>query len=332
MLQKKNLPGIALLVAVAIASNFISELVVLGGKHPVEASALAVVLGIALRYWKLIPSACLSGVTKGEKMLIIGIVLMGAGLDAKAIASQGWNLLVIIIVTMVLSFLLIILLASRFKLSSGLGLLLAVGTTICGTSAIAVTAPLIKAKEEETSYAVATVALWGLVAILLYPYLGALVQAPELHFGIFAGTAIHSTPQVIGAGFIYSDAAGQMATAVKLVRNCFMAPVAILVAIWYAKKSASAAVTKGTLLRAFPWFLFGYFIMALLSSQGAFGTDQIKLLSESGKFLILLGMAGVGLSTDFAAFKRVGGTPLLVGLLASVVVAAVSIGLITLLL
>jgi uncharacterized membrane protein YadS len=123
-----------------------------------------------------------------------------------------------------------------------------------------------------------------------------------------------------------------MATAVKLVRNCFMAPVAILVAVWYAKKSAGSAVSKATLLRAFPWFLFGYFIMAALSSQGVFNADQVKFFSEGGKFLILLGMAGIGLSTDFAAFKRVGGTPLLVGLLASVVVAAVSIGLITLLL
>ena len=241
-------------------------------------------------------------------------------------------MLLIILVTMVLGFFLIFFLAKFMKLPLGLSVLLAVGTTICGTSAIAVTAPLIKSREEETSYAIATVALWGLVAILLYPYLAQLVHASDLGFGVFAGTAIHSTPQVIGAGFMFSDSAGQTATAVKLVRNCFMAPVAILIAIWFSKKADSGTVGRVNILKAFPWFLFGYFLMAFCNTRGYFSAALVDQLSNAGKFLILLGMAGVGLNTNFASFKTVGFKPLVVGLIGSIIVAGVSAAMITVLL
>lgn len=324
MLSKESFPGYLLLIAVALVSMFASTFVVLGGKHPLEASALAVVIGIALRSLNRVPEMCKAGVNKSEKLLVFGIVLMGASLDVATVTSQGWSWLAIILITMLLGFFLIYFLSKAFGLSQGLGILLSVGTTICGTSAIAVTAPLIKAKEEETSYAVGTVALWGLVAILLYPYLGRLVHASDLHFGIFAGTAIHSTPQVVGAGFIFSDLAGKTATTVKLVRNCFMAPVAILIAVWYSRNGGEGTLTRQNLMRAFPWFLFGYFIMAACNSNGLFSARVSSNLTESGKFLILLGMAGVGLSTNFRAFKAAGTKPLIVGLIGSIIVAAVS--------
>src|SRR5205807_895270 len=112
--------------------------------------------------------------------------------------------------------------------------LLAVGTCICGGTAIALVAPLIRAKEEETSYAVAVIALWGVAAILIYPLGAHELGVSNEDFGLFAGTAIHSTPQVVGAGIVYSEESGKIATAVKLVRNCFMAPLAMLIALWFA--------------------------------------------------------------------------------------------------
>ncbi|MBN8549434.1 MAG: putative sulfate exporter family transporter [Deltaproteobacteria bacterium] len=324
MFKIENVPGVLLLIVVAVISTFASDLVIIGGKHPLEASAVAVVLGILIRNFNYVPDKCRSGVNLSEKLLIIGIVLMGAGLDLTKIGSQGAAMLSIILVTMVVGFFLIFFVARFVQLPIGLSMLLAVGTTICGTSAIAVTAPLIKAREEETSYAIATVALFGLIAILLYPYIGHLFHASDLEFGVFAGTAIHSTPQVIGAGYIYSDSAGQTATAVKLVRNCFMAPVAILIAIWFSRNSENEAVSKINFWKAFPWFLFGYFVMAGCNSQGLFSATLVEQLSSAGKFLILLGMAGVGLNTNFAAFKTVGLKPLLVGFLGAVIVAVVS--------
>lgn len=334
-MKTEYFPGWALMLLVATASTFLSRLVKVGGKHPVESVILAILLGMLLRNLNLVPKPCLPGIKAFEKVLILGIVLIGASLDFRTIGSQGSNMLIIILTTMVIGFSLIYFLGKIFRLSWALAILLTVGTTICGESAIAVTAPLIKAKEEETSYAIGTIALWGLAAIILYTKLAQILGVSDIHFGIFAGTAIHSTPQVVGAGFIFSDLAGQTATAVKLVRNCFMVPAAFLVAIWHTKSSLASQKIAGTrvnLTKAFPWFLFGYFIMAGMNTMGYFSAQGIRVLGQAGKFLVLLGLAGVGLNTVFGAFKSVGIKPLIVGFLGALVVASSSLIMISLLL
>ncbi len=324
-----------MMLVIGIAASLLSKLVVVGGKNPIEAAALAVLLGILFRNAGFVPKVCHPGIKAFEKILILGIVFIGASLDFKNIGSQGVKMLAIILTTMFVSFFVIYFLGKAFKLPAPLALLLSVGTTICGGSAIAVTAPLIKAKEEETSYAIGTIALWGVIAILLYPKMAQLIGVTDVNFGVFAGTAIHSTPQVVGAGFIFSDIAGKTATAVKLIRNCFMVPLAFLIAVWYTKTVLMTQKGKGTqvnVAKAFPWFLFGYFLMAGLNTQGYFSAAGVEGLSTAGKFLILLGLAGIGLNTVFASFKKVGFKPLLVGLIGSIVVAGCSIVMIILIL
>ncbi|MES2504198.1 MAG: putative sulfate exporter family transporter [Myxococcota bacterium] len=313
--------GWLLLWLIAGISALLSGLFVLGGKHPVEASALAIVIGISFRHFRWVPAHCEPGVKWSEKFLALGIVLMGAGLNFKTVFAQGSGLLAVILVTMLVGFTLIYGLGKLLALPSMLSMLLAIGTTICGTTAIAIVAPLMKAPKEQTAYAVGTVALCGLIALLIYPPLGHWLGASDLAFGIFAGTAIHSTPQVVGAGFMFSDLAGQTATAVKLIRNCFIAPMALVVAVAYSGSKAGA-------LRAFPWFLFGFFALAWCGSLGFFSSGQVAFCNELGKFLILVGMAGVGLNTDLKAFQKVGFKPLAVGAFGSVLVAVVSLGMI----
>lgn len=333
-MKKEFLAGWALMLLVGLVSKVVSGFVVVGGKNPVEAVVLAILLGILLRNIGLVPGFCLPGIKAFEKVLILGIVLIGASLNFGTIGSQGLSILAVVLVTMTVSYFVIYFLGKVFRLPRALVVLLSVGTTICGGSAIAVTAPLIRAREEETSYAIGTIALWGLIAIIFYPKMGQLLGVSDFKFGVFAGTAIHSTPQVVGAGFIFSDIAGRTATAVKLVRNSFMVPVAFLIAVWYAGAvlhSSGGGGARVNVARAFPWFLFGYFIMAGLSTAGFFTPEGIAGLSSAGKFLILLGLAGIGLNTVFSSFRTVGVKPLLVGLLGSVVVAACSILMITLL-
>jgi len=339
-MKKEYFPGWLLMAAVAVGATLLSNLVVVEGKHPLEAAFLAVLLGMILQNVRAVPRIFQPGIKANEKILILGIVLLGASLNFKDFGSQGPRILVIILATMAVSFIVIFLLAKAFGLTTELSLLLTVGTTICGTSAIAVTAPLIKAKEEETAYAIGTITLWGLAAILIYPKVAQLLGATDLVFGVFAGTSIHATPQVVGAGFIFSETAGKTATAVKLVRNCFIAPLAILIALWYARLSLKAGLrhdqglpgSRAAFLRAFPWFLFGYFLMAGFNSLGFFTAAGVRTLGAAGKYLILIAMAGIGLNTVFSMFKKVGFKPLVVGLLGAVVVAGASLGLITLLL
>ena len=336
-INQESLPGWLVMLAIAITSAFISGMVVVGGSNPLEPVVIAIILGIALCNWGILPASTAPGIKAFETPLIVGIVLIGAGLDVTTVLSQGWAMLAVVLGTMVVGFWVIYFLGKAFGLSQRLSLLLSVGTTICGGSAIAVTAPLIEAKEEETSYAIGTIALWGVVAMLLYPQVFRLVApGADTVFGLFAGTAVQSTPQAVGAGFIFSEAAGDIATAVKLVRNTFIGPLALVLALWYGcygrgrcdVEGEEEAAKQVNWTRGLPWFLFGYFVMVALRSYGFFTEVAIGSFTSWGKFLILLGMAGIGLNTRFSAFRGIGGKPLVVGFIGAIVLAAAALGLI----
>jgi uncharacterized integral membrane protein (TIGR00698 family) len=334
-MKTEYIPGWMMMLGVGVVSTVLSRIVVVSGKNPVEAAVLAIILGMLIRNLKLVPGLCLPGIKAFEKILILGIVLIGASLDFKTIGSQGISMLAVVLVTMAVSFFVIYFLGKTFRLPVPLAVLLSVGTTICGGSAIAVSAPLIEAREEETSYAIGTIALWGLIAIIFYPKIAQIFGVADIHFGVFAGTSIHSTPQVVGAGFIFSDAAGKTATAVKLVRNCLMVPLAFLIAVWHTKKVLIAKRENGVHVKAakaFPWFLFGYFLLGGMNTAGLFTQAGINAFSTAGKFLILIGLAGIGLNTVLKSFRTVGLKPLFVGFLGALVVAGCSIAMISLLL
>jgi uncharacterized integral membrane protein (TIGR00698 family) len=331
------LPGWLVMLAIAIVSALVSGLIVVGGSNPVEPAVLAIVLGILLANVGLLPKATQPGITNFETPLIWGIVLIGAGLDVANVMGQGWQMLTVIVATMVIAFFAIYFLGKAFGLTQKLSLLLSVGTTICGGSAIAVTAPLIEAKEEETSYAIGTIALWGVVAMIAYPAIFRVIApGAETIFGLFAGVAVQSTPQAVGAGFIFSELAGDIATATKLVRNTFIAPLALVVAVWYSATRHRGGETaededqpkKINWMKGFPWFLFGYFVMVALRSYGFFTEVAIESFTSWGKFLILVGMAGIGLNTRFSAFKGIGGKPLVVGVIGAMILAVASLLLI----
>ena len=326
---RSYLPGWALMIVLSLIAMGLSKLVVIGGREPLEASALVVVLGIILRNgWKL-PAPCVAGVKAAEKLLVLGIVIMGFGLNYEKVFKESGDILTLIIVTMSVGFISIYVLRRWARLTGKLGTLLAVGTCICVGTAIALVAPLIKAKEEETSYSVAVIALWGVAAVLLYPLVARGLGVTDHEFGLFAGTAIHSTPQVVGAGHIFSKEAGDLATAVKLVRNCFMAPMAVLLALWFSRQAGQGGQSKVSWTKAFPWFLFAYFVTSWIGTQGYINSQMIKdYLEPAGKFFILLGMAGVGLNTDLSSLRRVGMMPLVIGMAGAVIVAGVSAGMI----
>jgi len=344
-MKKENLPGWLMMAVLAVVAmliagqaqgvleTFVGEL----RKNPVEKALVAIVIGIVLRNLGLLPKWVEAGIKKYDTPLILGIVLYGVKLNFSRIASENPEGLLLkifgmIVITMSVGFTIIYVLARMFKLPKRLSILLGVGTTICGGSAIAITSPLIEAEEQETSYAITTIALWGLMAIIVYPLVArGLSGVTNLGFGIFAGTAIHSTPQVVGAGHIFSAEAGNIATGVKLIRNCFMVPLAMLVAVWYTATQHGRVTREGKKLnwiKAFPWFLFGFFVMAYLGSADYFTPAGARKIGKAGSFLILMGMAGIGMNTRLSSFKGIGIKPFVVGLLGSLIVATVSILLI----
>ena len=334
------IPGWLLMLVVAIISQIISIAIVVGKSHPVEAIVIAIVLGIVLRNVGLVPKMCYQGISKFETVLVWGIALLGASLTLEILRIEPYAL-VVLGVTMFVSFWLIYFFTKKIGFGEKLGILLAVGTTICGGTAIAITSPLIEAKQEETGYALATIAIWGLIALFIYPYIARLLNFSQAVFGVWVSTAIHSTPQVVGAGYIYGEKAGQIATMVKLTRNVFMIPLAFAIAVWYLKKKISlGSKIKGELTgeinrwgviaKSFPWFLFGYVVMAFLRGFGFFSPLGVHRFTVAGKFLILMGMAGIGLNTDFKKMIKIGARPFIAGFIASVIVAIISLAMIAL--
>ena len=216
---------------------------------------------------------------------------------------------------------LLLVLARWLKLPAKLGMLLGVGTAICGGTAIVAAAPVIEAEDKDVAFSVATVTLLGLLGMFLLPALGHVLDLSSRQFGVWAGLAIHQTPQVVAAGYAYSPSnaeyspvAGDTATIVKMARVCLLAPVVFCLGLWHARHKArqngGTGVRKINYTKLFPVFVLGFVAMALLNTLGwlpdltlrhaawmSAGAHSMTLTSAAdqvSRFCILLSMAGVG--------------------------------------
>ena len=236
----------------------------------------------------------------------------------------------------------------KLNLPEKLGTLIAVGTSICGVTAIVAASPAIDADEEESAYAVTVITIFGLFATLVYPYLANLIFAGQaIQVGLFLGTSVHETAQVVGAGQIYADIFSQapaldVATVTKLVRNVFMAAVIPFMAVYYARKAQDKNFNgeKTSFTKLFPVFIFGFLAMAVFRSLGDIGINSggqafgilnneswmaiIDTVKKIAEICLVAALASVGLNTNFKSFKSLGVKPFIVGLCASTVVGGIS--------
>ncbi|MBI4607942.1 MAG: putative sulfate exporter family transporter [Candidatus Rokubacteria bacterium] len=337
------LPGWVLMIAVAAGCSVLADLlassIAVGGRSPVEPVTLAIILGLLLRNTGWVPAACDTGIKSYEAALKAGVVLLGLGLAFHQAIRLGAQALAVVGVCLLTAPVLIHVIAKRLGVARGLGILIAVGTTICGSTAIAMAAPAIEARDEEVSYAIGTISVLGVLALLTLPLVGAAVGMGDAEFGIWVGTAVPATPQVIGAASIYGNGAIPGATVVKMTRNLFMIPAVLLLGLWWARQKASAAGTRlrgGDYRKAVPAFLFGFLLLVGVRSL----VDQLEILPRdlwertldaaawAARVSILIAMAGIGLNTRLAALRKVGGAPLLVGFLGAVSLGAISYALV----
>jgi uncharacterized integral membrane protein (TIGR00698 family) len=344
-------PGLLLATLIAIASYQLSAVSPL----PIDAMLIAIVLGLLMRntiglHAKLIPGvrAAVTSLTS------IGIVLMGAKLDFQIMARTSTAALVISVVCVVVALSLTVWLCGKLKVNDKLGMLIGVGTAICGSSAIAVTAPVIEADDRDTAFAIATVTLFGMIAVFVLPLLGGLLSLDETELGVWAGTSIHAVPQVVAAGFAYGPNAGEVATIVKLVRVLLLAPVVIGIAIWYGRQKRAkqiAHVTRiGTFTTLVPPFIIGFLVLAIANTLHLLpdftlhvresvlweaGDRRIvlaQLVTSLSSFLLTISMAGVGMGVDLRGLARVGLGALYVGLASAVLLAGFSLAMLHVLL
>ncbi|HET6278169.1 MAG TPA: putative sulfate exporter family transporter [Candidatus Polarisedimenticolia bacterium] len=344
------IPGIALACALSFLGQYLAGMIgidLLGlPRSPISPIMMAIVLGVLLRNTIRLPPRFAPGVRFCLiRILRIGIVLLGIRLSLGEVGRIGLRSLPVIVGSTTVALLIVTWVGVRAGLTARLGTLIAVGTSICGATAIVATAPTIDADDDEVSYSVACITLFGMIAMLAYPFVAHWwFSADAFRSGLFLGTAVHETAQVVGSGLVYQEYFGEpaaldAATVTKLVRNLGMLVIIPLMSILYHRGSGGGATARRW-WSMIPLFVLGFAGMSLLRTLGdlsdpAFGlldTAHWKLIvgltNATAEICLGIAMAAVGLGTSIAGLRKIGLRPLGVGFLSAILVGAVSIGLI----
>ena len=292
---------------------------------------VAILIGLVVGRLPAVHSAVFAPGLKlaAERLLRLGIILLGAKLRVGQIAGIGLPALAIIVVTMVAALTIVLVLSRIAAVDGRLAVLLAVGAAVCGNTAVVATSPVIGARPRDTAYAVATVTLFGTIAVFAYPLIGHAFHFGDAVFGLWSGIAINDTSQVVAASAAYSPGAFEVATVVKLIRNALMAPLLLGDCLDLEPADRHAGDTRAGLRRAVPLFVLGFLALSALRSVGAIDAGLAASLETVARGLVLVALAAVGLNVRLEDLRQVGPKPLLVGLGAALAIGVATILAIT---
>lgn len=320
------LPGFVLcLLIAAVAYGLGRAFPIVGG--PV----FGILLGACVAFARTPALTFRPGIKFASKQVLqLSIILLGFNLQLREVAGGGLRSLPVMLGTLV------IVLAVAYAAGRLLGLdrdlrrLLGVGTAICGGSAIAALSSVIEVSETDVAYAISTVFLFNVAAVLLFPPIGHLLALSQHAFGLWAGTAINDTSSVVAAGFVYGHDAGNQAVIVKLTRTTLIIPIVLFYAgkrLWLARSSGGGV----NLARIVPWFILWFTGAALLNTFGAVPAALHQAFAQVALFLIVVALTGVGLSADPKAIRAAGVRPALLGLILWAAIAISSLAIANLL-
>jgi uncharacterized integral membrane protein (TIGR00698 family) len=330
------LPGLLLTIPIAAIATAIGSVV------PVLGSALpAIVIGVVAALIRRPAARFQPGIDfSGKFLLQLAVVLLGAQLSVAAIVKVGAESLPVMLATLTVCLLGTGLIGRALRVAPRLRTLIGVGTGICGASAIAAVSPVIGALSAEVSYAVSTIFVFNILAVLLFPLLGHALGMDPHTFGLLAGTAVNDTSSVVATASVFGASALGYAVVVKLVRTLMIIPISVGLSLVETRRQAGAGsgavagsrrrLTVGVVVGLVPWFLIGFVAVAVLGSLGAIPPGPRDTLVHASAFLISTAMAGIGLSTDAAALRRAGWRPLALGAILWALVTATSLGVIAL--
>jgi len=346
MLKNKYLvviPGIILafvLYTLSQGFNNIIGIELLGySKSPISTAMIAILIGIFFGNFFNIREVFQKGLDFSREFILkLGIIFLGIQLKPFEFLDFGKIAIPLIIICMVSVLVVIKILIKKLKIPTRMAYLISIGSTVCGTTAIMATAPVIKASKNEVSYAIANITLFGILSMLLYPYFANIYfEGNSLFAGLFLGTSIHETSQVAAAGLIYdqqfnSPETLNIATVTKLIRNTFLIIMIPLFALLYNRGQTKNK--NYSIVNIFPYFVLGFVGMIIFRNLGDeifSGTnnsnwnemiDFIKMLS---KIFLTMAMAAIGLSTNLKDIRSMGYKPFVVGFIAMLTVGIVSI-------
>ncbi len=311
-------PGLLAMVglgAVALLLAGLEEQVL--GQPLIEALVLALLLGVLAR--NVAPAALVHHLAPGaglasKQVLELGVALLGAGVSFPEILRAGPSLLGLIVGGVAAGLGVGTLAGRALGLHTKLAVLVAVGNAICGNSAIAAVAPVIRAEKKDIASAIGLTAVVGVCLVLGLPLLIPLLGLSHYQYGVLAGMSVYAVPQVVAAAFPVSELSGQVATLVKLTRVLLLGPVVVLMGLLFHDEHGAAKRGVGAYL---PWFVAGFLLLAALRSTGLLPDPLATPAREASRLLTILAMAGLGFGVELAAVRQVGmrvGTAVLVAL------------------
>ena len=308
-------------------------------KSPISTAMIAILLGMIFGNIFKVRDSFQKGLDfTREYILKMGIICLGIQLKPFEFLDFGKIAIPLIIVCIISVLIVIKILIKKLKIPTRMAYLISIGSTVCGTTAIMATAPVIKANKNEVSYAIANITLFGIVSMLVYPYFANFYfEGESLLAGLFLGTSIHETSQVAAAGLIYeqqfnSPETLNIATVTKLIRNTFLIVMIPLFAFLYNR--GQSYKKNYSILEIFPYFVLGFIGMIILrnigdqvfiSENNISWSDTVGFIQFSSKIFLTMAMAAIGLSTNLKDIKEMGYKPFIVGFISMLTVGIVCI-------
>lgn len=328
---KKTVPGLLVCLIIAVPAWL------LGRAFPIIGGPVfGILFGMIIALFKR-PEILTGGIKfTSKKILQWSIILLGFEMNLFNVIKVGGQSLLVMVFTLTAAFLTAYFIGKAMKIEGKTTTLIGVGTSICGGSAIAATAPVIQADDEEVAQAISTIFLFNIIAVFIFPPLGHLLGLTDTGFGMWAGTAINDTSSVVAAGASWSAAAGNntalaFATIVKLTRTLMIVPITLVLAVYTTKKMVKTQAAGGStdknysISKIFPWFVLGFVLTAVINTFVPLPDGLPELLVTIGKFMIVMAMTAIGLNTDLKKLLTNGLRPISLGLCCWFVVAVVSL-------
>ena len=342
---KAIFPGVVLALVFCLFSQGINNVLAIEifntPKSPISTVLIAILLGILMGNAFTPRPGMMIGLDFTQQYILkLGIIFLGIRLSFADLIKFGSIAIPLVIFCIVGVLILIKLLIKKVPISSKMSYLIAIGTSVCGATAIVATAPVINAKKTEVAYAIANITLFGVIAMLVYPYFAEwYFDNNSIEAGLFLGTSIHETSQVAAAGLIYDQQFNNpetldVATVTKLIRNTFLVILIPLFAFLYNRGEIKEQ--RYSILSIFPYFVLGFIGMIIVRNLGDqfFSIENnnfyiwskfIEYLKILATVFLTMAMAAVGISINLSELKSMGYKPFIVGLIAAITVGIISL-------
>lgn len=326
---RRNGPGILACLCIAVPAWFLGRTFeVVGG--PVFAILLGMVMAL---FWKEQGQARAGITFTSKKILQLAVVLLGFGMNLSSVAKVGAQSLPIILSTITTSLVAAFVLHKLLHMDAKISTLIGVGSSICGGSAIAATAPVIGADDEEIAQSISVIFLFNVLAALTFPTLGGMLGLSNEGFGLFAGTAVNDTSSVTAAAAAWDGIHGSntldTAAIVKMTRTLAIIPITLVLAFLRTRQEEKSVQGTGvtvSLKKIFPWFVLFFVLASVVTTLLPLPAAVTGFLKSASKFFIVMAMAAIGLNTDVVKLVRTGGKPIFMGFCCWVAIACVSLG------